>query len=189
MARKDRVPKPPTAGPQRRDGAAAPTEAARRRRALYLLAGAGAAAVAVALAAVFLSRDGNDERSTSDGADCTVQSFPPVPNQSDHSDVPTLTTKPDWNSSPPSSGPHYGEWAVWGIYDEPVPLVKTVHNLEHGGVVIHYGPQVAEADVEAIRSFYAEDPNGLIVAPLPSNADTITLSAWTTPDNPTGTSD
>ena len=31
--------------------------------------------------------------------------------------------------------------AVWDFYDEPVPLVQTVHNLEHGGVVIHYGPQ------------------------------------------------
>lgn len=191
MAKKDRVPKPPTAprGPQRRSNASASKEAPRQRRALYLIAGAGAAALAVALAVVFLMRDGTDERSTLGNAGCTVTSFPAVPNQPDHSDVPTLTTKPRWNSNPPTSGPHHGEWAVWDIYDEPVPLVKTVHNLEHGGVVIHYGPQVEQADVEAIRSFYADDPNGLIVAPLPSNADKITLSAWTAPDAATGTSD
>jgi hypothetical protein len=103
--------------------------------------------------------------------------------------VPTLTTKPHWNSNPPTSGPHYGQQAVWGSYDEPVPLVQTVHNLEHGGVVIHYGPRVPQADVEKLRSFYSDDPNGLVVAPLPSNGDKITLSAWTAPDASTGTRD
>ena len=107
----------------------------------------------------------------------------------DHSYVPTLTTKPAWNSNPPTSGPHYGEWAVWRFYDEEVPLVKSVHNLEHGGVVIHYGPQVPQAEVEKLRTFYGEDPNGLLVVPLRSNDDTITLSAWTAPDAATGTAD
>ena len=84
-------------------------------------------------------------------AGCTLQSFPALPNKSDHSDVPTLTTKPKWNSMPPTSGPHYGSPAVWGFYDEPIPLVQTRHNLEHGGVVIHYGPDVPEAEVDALR--------------------------------------
>ena len=66
--------------------------------------------------------------------------------------MPTLETKPKWNSSPPTSGPHYGQTAVWGSYDEEVPLVQTVHNLEHGGVVIHYGPDVPEAEVAALQA-------------------------------------
>ena len=108
----------------------------------------------------------DDERAALEAAGFTLQSFPALPNKSDHSDVPTLETKPKWNSSPPTSGPHYGVPAVWDFYDEPVPLVQTVHNLEHGGVVIHYGPQFPKAEVEKIREWYVDDPNGLVVAPL-----------------------
>jgi hypothetical protein len=156
---------------------------------LYLIGATGIAALAIMLAIVFLSGGDKDERAALASAGCTLESFPAVPNVPDHSDVPTLTTKPNWNSSPPTSGPHYGESAVWGFYAEEVPLVKSVHNLEHGGVVIHYGPQVPQPEVEGLRAFYTDDPNGLLVAGLPSNGDKITLTGWTAPDAATGTAD
>ena len=155
---------------------------------LYLIGAIGIAALAIVLAVLVLGGD-EDEQTAVETAGCTLESFPAVPNVPDHSDVPTLTTKPAWNSNPPTSGPHYNEWAIWNFYDEEVPLVKSVHNLEHGGVVIHYGPQVPQAEVEKLRTFYGDDPNGLLVAPLRSNGDTITLSAWTAPDAATGTTD
>lgn len=193
MARKDRAPTPPKRpqGPQRRSTPADPATTEQRRK-LLLLIGAGALVVAVAvLAYVFLlGGGGKDERQTLADAGCTLQSFPALPNKADHSDVSTLEKKPKWNSNPPTSGPHYGQAAVWGSYDEPVPLVQTVHNLEHGGVVIHYGPGVPKAEVDKIKgSFYSDDPNGIIVAPLASNGNKITLSAWTAPDASTGTRD
>jgi hypothetical protein len=66
-----------------------------------------------------------------------------------------------------------------------------LHNLEHGGVVIHYGPKVPQAQVDALRDWYQnlDDPNGLVISPLSSNAAKITLSAWTAPDASTGTRD
>lgn len=155
---------------------------------LYLIAGSGVAIVAAILAIVFLTgADGSDERGAVEAAGCTLQSFPALTNQSNHSDVPTLDSKPKWNSSPPTSGPHYGVPAVWDFYDEAVPLVQTTHNLEHGGVVIHYGPDVPQAEVDKIRAFYNDDPFGLVVAPLASNGDKITLSAWTVDDSEVGT--
>jgi hypothetical protein len=92
---------------------------------------------------------------------------------------------------PPTSGPHYGQPAVWGSYDEPIPVAQTLHNLEHGGVVIHYGPKAPEADVAALKDWYTnlDDPNGIVIVPLASNANRITLSAWTAPDATTGTRD
>lgn len=191
MARKDRVPNPPkrSQGPQRRTTPTDPNASAQRRR-LLLLIGLGAIAVAAAiLGIVLLTGKGSDDRAALTAAGCTLQSFPALPNQPDHSDVPTLTKKPTWNSFPPTSGPHFGQPAVWDFYDTPVLLVQTVHNLEHGGVVIHYGPDVPQAEVAKLREFYNQDPNGLIVAPLPGNKDKITLSAWTAPDSATGTSD
>ena len=156
---------------------------------LYLIAGSGLAALAIVLAVVLLAGGGDGgEQAALEDAGCTLQSFPAVANKADHSDVPTLTAKPKWNSSPPTSGPHFGQTAVWGSYDEPVPLVQSTHNLEHGGVVIHYGPDVPEADVDELRTWYNEtdDPNGLVISPLATNKDKITLSAWTAPDASTG---
>jgi hypothetical protein len=196
MARKDRAPTPPKRpqAPQRRSSPIDPAKAERQRRILYLVAGSGIVALAIVLAIVFLAGGGGDggERGALEDAGCTLQSFPALPNKADHSDVPTLTTKPNWNSMPPTSGPHYGQWAIWGSYDEPIPLVQTTHNLEHGGVVIHYGPDVPRDEVDALRTWYNEtdDPNALIIVPLGSNKDKITLSAWTAPDASTaGTRD
>jgi hypothetical protein len=192
MARKDRAPNPPKRpqAPQRRTTPSAPRDPERQRRMLYLIAGSGLAALAIVLAFVFLAGGGGDggERAALEQAGCTLQSFPALANAADHSDVPTVTSKPKWNSSPPTSGPHFGQTAVWDAYDEPVPLVQTTHNLEHGGVIIHYGPDVPEAEVDALRTWYNEtdDPNGLIISPLPTNGDKITLSAWTAPDASTG---
>lgn len=196
MARKDRAPNPPKRpqAPQRRSSPVDPAKAERQRRILYLVAALGLVALAIVLGVVFLGGGGGGggERSALEKAGCTLQSFPALSNKPDHSDVPTLAMKPKWNSMPPTSGPHYGTPAIWGSYDEPIPLVQTLHNLEHGGVVIHYGPDVPKADVEALRSWYngLDDPNGLIIVPLASNDGKITLSAWTAPDASTaGTRD
>src|SRR5688500_10176856 len=194
MARKDRAPNPPKRpqAPQRRSTPTDPAAAERTRRILYLIAGSGLAALAIVLAIVFLAGGGDGgERGALEDADCTLQNFPALPNKADHSDVPTLTTKPEWNSMPPTSGPHYGGTAVWGSYDEPIPLVQTTHNLEHGGVVIHYGPDVPTAEVDALRTWYNEtdDPNGLIILPPASHSDKITLPRWAAPDAATGSRD
>ncbi len=194
MARKDRVPNPPkrsVQAPQRRSTAPTAADAERQKRLVYVIAASGLAALVVVVGFLLLGGNGDEsEGAVLEGAGCTLRSFPALANTSDHSDVPTLETKPKWNSFPPTSGPHFGQTAVWGSYDEPVPLVQTTHNLEHGGVIIHYGPDVPEAEVDALRTWYnqTDDPNGIIIAPLATNADKITLSAWTAPD-PTSTRD
>ena len=44
----------------------------------------------------------------------------------------------EYNSNPPTSGPHYEEWEKPGIYDRPLIDEKLVHSLEHGYIVISY---------------------------------------------------
>ncbi len=189
------MPNPPkrSQGPQRRATVASAADAERRRRTLILFVGSALALAAAVLAIVFLtgSGGGEDERGALEDADCTLQSFPAQENAGDHSDVPTLETKPKWNSSPPTSGPHFQQTAVWGSYDEEIPLVQSTHNLEHGGVVIHYGPDVPEAEVAALKDWYVnnEEPNGLIISPLSTNAAKLTLSAWTAPEALSGSTE
>jgi hypothetical protein len=49
-----------------------------------------------------------------------------------HIDVPQ--TFDDYNSTPPTSGPHYGQLAAWGVHEQPLPNELQIHNLEDGGV-------------------------------------------------------
>ena len=148
---------------------------------LYLLAGSGLVALAAVLIGIFAFGGENAPSGVAakmSAAGCTFATYPGLRNDPRHRDVPTLQTRPNWNSFPPTSGPHYGETAIWGFYDEPIPLVRTTHNLEHGGVIIHYGRDVPQAAIDQLRAFYNEDPAGLIVAPLPRLGDKIALSAW-----------
>jgi len=179
MARKDRAPNPPKRpqAPQRRATPANPAATARQRRLLYLIAGSAILALAVVLGIVFLSGGGKDERATLASAGCTLEVKPAL--KGEHT-LQVSATFDKWNTDPPTSGPHNEQPAVYGFYEDPVSLAQTVHNLEHGGIVIHYGPDVPAADVEAIKDFYNDDPNGLVVAPLPKLGNKIALTAWTT---------
>jgi len=47
-------------------------------------------------------------------------------------------TRVTYQEHPPTSGPHWPEWARWGIHPITVSEEAFVHNLEHGGVVILY---------------------------------------------------
>lgn len=44
----------------------------------------------------------------------------------------------DYNSNPPTSGPHNAEWIKPGIYKEPEHDQKLIHSLEHGYIIISY---------------------------------------------------
>lgn len=84
-----------------------------------------------------------------------------------------------YNSFPPTSGTHYQQPVVWGAYPEPIVTVQEPHNLEHGGVVVHYGDEVAPATRDQLQAFYGESPNGMVLAPLAKLGKRITLTAWT----------
>ena len=94
-------------------------------------------------------------------------------------------TSEDWNTDPPTSGPHFGfdnnqslGTVIWGAYDEPLQPARVVHNLEHGGVFIFYGDKVRPAVVAELREFYDRHQNGTILAPYPKLGDRIGLGAW-----------
>jgi hypothetical protein len=165
-----------------------PEEDRKRLAILVLIAASGLVALAIVVAFLAFGTD-DSSGGGSGGADAgiaqtmreagyTFKSYPALANNSNHTDVPSVDTKVKWNSNPPTSGPHYGQWALWGAYDRPVPLTMSTHNLEHGGIVMHYGPDVPAAEVEKLREFYRDDPNAMLLAPLPTAGDQIIVSAW-----------
>lgn len=66
-----------------------------------------------------------------------------------------------YNSSPPSSGAHCGEWSRYGVAYErsPLPACYFLHNLEHGAVVLLYNcPEGCPEIVEALEGLLAAPP-------------------------------
>jgi Protein of unknown function (DUF3105) len=186
MARKDRVPNPPkprVQAPRRRHTPTDQAAVQRKRRTLFLAGGSALVLAALVAGIIFVTSASGSERAALEEAGCTLQAYPGL--EGTHLTELRPKEREKWNSFPPTSGTHYGQPAVWDFYDQPVLLVQSVHNLEHGGIVIHYGKDVPDAEIEKIRSWYLEDPNGLLVAPLPALKNKIALTAWTTPD--TGT--
>lgn len=85
-----------------------------------------------------------------------------------------------YNSTPPTSGPHYGSLARWGIHGEPIPDELMVHNLEDGGVGVWYDcPQGCPELVEQLESVVEPYHEGVLMAPYPGMDSRIALTAWT----------
>ena len=47
-----------------------------------------------------------------------------------------------YNSDPPTSGPHVVTWVKPGVYDKPAHKGELIHSLEHGYIVINYNCNV-----------------------------------------------
>ena len=175
-------PKPRPHGKPRHPGP--PRSGGTDRKLLTILGVTGLAlVVAVAIGAVVAFGGGGTSANAAaalDKAGCTLLEKPAL--RGVHSITTPTGTSPLWNTNPPTSGPHYEIPAVYGAYTEPVNMAQLVHNLEHGGIYILYGPRVPQATVEQLKSFYDDHTRGTILAPLPSLGDKIALGAWTTKD-------
>jgi hypothetical protein len=150
---------------------------------LYGFAAAGIVGLAAVIAVVALGGGGSTAGakaaiSSIRAAGCQFKTYPALPRSPHYA---TLTPKPPpkWNSFPPSSGLHYVTPLVFGEYDQPVVEIQAVHNLEHGAMILQYGSKVPKADVDAITQWYRDDPNALVVAPLPALGDKVAMTAWT----------
>lgn len=103
----------------------------------------------------------------------------------DHVNPPaTLAYKTD----PPTSGPHYPNWAPPGFYTDPQPAPLLVHSLEHGNIVIYYDPERTPASVKDRLRQLADQTNrasrsggmwdGIVVVPRPDPQHQVILTAW-----------
>jgi hypothetical protein len=191
MAKKPRTPPPPrrVQAPKTRPGGpsrggqrtAVGDLGARQRTILYGVAAAGIVGLIVVVALIAFtggSNSGKDAAQALAAAGCRYKHYPAQP-RTPHYTTLTPATKPSWNSYPPSSGRHYFQWVLWGNYTEPVPIIKEVHNLEHGGMIVQYGNKVPKATVDKINAFWQKDPTAMLVAPLPNLGNKIALTAWT----------
>jgi hypothetical protein len=187
LAKKVRTPTPPAPrrvqAPKKRTGPRHAAGAPSRRRQPLLLAAVGAiVALGAIVAGVLLFGGGSDTdvAKTMREAGFTYREVEARRNlRPGMRHVNSLPQGFKYNTEPPTSGLHYPLTILWGMYDSPVNRLRTVHNLEHGGIVIHYGNKVRDRAIAQLSEFYQDDPNGIVIAPLPSLGNKISIAAWT----------
>lgn len=83
----------------------------------------------------------------------------------------------EYKTNPPTSGPHRLQPSPWGSYRQAPEPETLVHNLEHGGIVIHYN-DMSDEQVDEIDEFADSFVDGVIAAPNPDITKPIALAAW-----------
>jgi hypothetical protein len=76
-----------------------------------------------------------------------------------------------YSSVPATSGCHDGSPGAWGVYAAPAQETQMIHNLEHGGIVIWYQPDLLEAE-------QIEQLEGYVNTQVQSNRFKVILAPW-----------
>jgi hypothetical protein len=146
---------------------------------IYALIASGLAILGI-VAAAFAFSGGGDGSGAQDAitalreAGCTYVS--PSPQGRTH--VSAVPKGFKANSVPRSSGPHSPQTIIYGAYTDEVPELNAVHNLEHGAVILYYGPRVPASTVDSMVGFYNEDPDGLIVSKHSNLGGDVAFVSW-----------
>jgi uncharacterized protein DUF3105 len=68
----------------------------------------------------------------------------------------SLCVEIDYSTNPPCTGTHYGTWAAYRVYDEPIPRGFWVHSLEHGAVVLGHSCADCADEITAAETLLAD---------------------------------
>ena len=99
-----------------------------------------------------------------------------------------------YSVTPPVGGDHNATWMNCGVYTQPVPNERAVHNLEHGAVWITYQPSLPKSELNQLYAFFAKQtvitpPGGgsmsgggksryIDITPYPGLPSPIVVSSW-----------
>lgn len=94
-----------------------------------------------------------------------------------YSTIPA-TSGPHW-STPPAAGAPLGAPVRWGIYEEPIPDEALVHNLEHGGIGLHYDcPSGCPDLVSRLRKLVPPNSSQFVMSPYSKMQSRMAITAW-----------
>ncbi|MBI1298048.1 DUF3105 domain-containing protein [bacterium] len=133
--------------------------AKRRRNTNLMLIGGAAAIVAMIAFVVFL----NIRATLPIGEEISLPTL-------GNAHIPQGSTSPiTYNSTPPTSGPHYPGLAPWAIIPEPIRYEQIVHNMEDGGVIVYYQclegcPELVE-DLRSVVAPYINSGRHVLMMP------------------------
>lgn len=158
---------------------AAPYPPPRKRRALPVVIAALVALLlvgAAVLVPVLLSR-GGDEDDDPVATDVDTSDLSAV---QEFDDLTTRHLEPgedhDYPQAPSVGGDHAPVWLECGVYDEPLPEVNVVHDLEHGTIWLTYRPDLVDAD--GVQQLADQVPDNGIMSPYPDQEAPVVITVW-----------
>lgn len=87
-------------------------------------------------------------------------------------------------SEPPTSGDHSSP-VPWQAYEQKLPDMRVIHNLEHGGIYIAYHPDLPADQIAKIKALFFKpfsnvkfSPTKAVAAPRSANSSLIIMSSW-----------
>lgn len=88
------------------------------------------------------------------------------------------TSGPHWSTFPTEGAP-FGSPVVWGIYDDVIADEALLHNLEHGGIGLHYNcPDGCPETVTRLAALVPSDPSQFVMSPYPTMSSPVAVTAW-----------
>ena len=86
----------------------------------------------------------------------------------------------EYNSNPPTSGPHAPSWVrPLGVYTEVIADIFMIHNLEHGHVWLSYRDADDQEALDALIPLQEANPRWVILTHRPENDTRIAVASWT----------
>lgn len=83
-----------------------------------------------------------------------------------------------YNSPVPTSGNHYSNWnRKWGFQPKPISPGAYIHNMEHGGIVVLYQPDIDQETLNEIKNF-AEKTHKVLATESSLIPKTIAIASW-----------
>ena len=93
-----------------------------------------------------------------------------------------------YSTIPPTSGDHWARWSNCGFYEQELPDELTVHNLEHGNIVVSYNLTGEDVDRlrDVINGIGLANNNGVarLYSQIPQGQ--VALAAWGVSDSMVG---
>lgn len=84
----------------------------------------------------------------------------------------------DYETTPPTHGPHASAPAACGMHSEPIPDENMVHSLEHGAVGLLYEPTLAIEDIRTLEEIAGSYDGRVFSAPYPDIPTPIAVTSW-----------
>jgi hypothetical protein len=83
----------------------------------------------------------------------------------------------EYNSNPPSSGPHLAQAPGWGYYKRGLTDESSLHAVEHGGIWVSY-KDISDEELEQLKDFQKDNSGSSILTPREENDSRIVLVSW-----------
>jgi hypothetical protein len=99
-----------------------------------------------------------------------------------------LSETVNYASKPPTSGPHYQEWAEDGAYEDPPDVKELVHALEHGRIIVWFKKSLPPDQRAALKKYFDDDSYQMLLTPDTTGMKyAVAASAWNRDPDPNGT--